>query len=195
MMWPPDPDTAGELAQEARRKLSDACERVLGGRVRDLPCTPLVSPARPGPLLVAGADEDGTLLVVGGGSHGAAHRALTGSVSRYCLRHARCPVLVVPPGRPRTAQHGTTARPAAAQADHASVPSRPCAVGTGHRTALARRPDAGRCTAPGPRERTWSHTATTPPRTVCASRWPCWWPPPARWRPSPSPRSTTSSPV
>ncbi|MCX4782419.1 universal stress protein [Streptomyces sp. NBC_01264] len=40
----------------------------------------------------------GDLLVVGTGPRGPLLRALRPSVSRYCLRHAPCPVLAVPPG-------------------------------------------------------------------------------------------------
>jgi len=40
--------------------------------------------------------------VVGAGCRGALDRIVGGRVSRYCLGHARCPVLTVPP--PRLAQ-------------------------------------------------------------------------------------------
>ncbi|MBB5122353.1 universal stress protein [Streptomyces eurocidicus] len=98
MMWPPDPETARELADRARATLTAACERALGGLPGDLRCEPVVARGQAGPLLVAAACREGDLLVVGGGSHSAVHRLLMGSVSRYCLRHAPCPVLVVPPG-------------------------------------------------------------------------------------------------
>ncbi|MCD9194567.1 universal stress protein [Streptomyces albireticuli] len=97
MVCPPDPELARELDGRARATLADACERALGGLPGDLRCEPVVARGQAGPLLVAAACRDGDLLVVGGGSHGAVHRFLTGSVSRYCLRHAPCPVLVVPP--------------------------------------------------------------------------------------------------
>jgi nucleotide-binding universal stress UspA family protein len=44
-------------------------------------------------LIDAAADAD--LLVVGNRGHGAFADALIGSVSERCVRHARCPVLVV----------------------------------------------------------------------------------------------------
>jgi nucleotide-binding universal stress UspA family protein len=40
--------------------------------------------------------EGAVLLVVGSSGHGAVMDALTGSVSRYCSKHAKCPVIVVP---------------------------------------------------------------------------------------------------
>ncbi|UQI44975.1 universal stress protein [Streptomyces sp. HU2014] len=97
LMWPPDPEMARELDDRARATLTDACERALGGLPGDLRCEPVVARGQVGPLLVAAACREGDLLVVGGGSHGAVHRFVMGSVSRYCLRHAPCPVLVVPP--------------------------------------------------------------------------------------------------
>lgn len=96
LMWPPDPEMARDLAHRAHDELVDACEQALGRLPDDPPCAPIVARGQVGPLLVESAAEDGDLLVVGGGSHGVVHRVLTGSVSRYCLRHAHGPVLVVP---------------------------------------------------------------------------------------------------
>jgi nucleotide-binding universal stress UspA family protein len=45
--------------------------------------------------LVRESDRAG-LLVVGSSGRGPVERALVGSVSRYCVEHARCPVVVVP---------------------------------------------------------------------------------------------------
>ncbi|MBT2386053.1 universal stress protein [Streptomyces sp. ISL-11] len=97
MLWPPDPEESRELDDRAHEALRCACDHALGGLPHDLPCAPVVARGQAGPLLVEAADADGDLLVVGGGSHGALHRLLVGSVSRYCLRHAPGPVLVVPP--------------------------------------------------------------------------------------------------
>jgi len=46
---------------------------------------------------VATADASDDVLIVGAGQRGALTRLWHGKVSRYCLAHARCPVLAVPP--------------------------------------------------------------------------------------------------
>jgi len=50
-----------------------------------------------GPVLVDVASEPEDLLVIGTGRRGVVRRLCRGSVGRYCLAHARCPVLAVPP--------------------------------------------------------------------------------------------------
>jgi nucleotide-binding universal stress UspA family protein len=49
----------------------------------------------PGPALVSRSGE-ATLLVVGTREHVGLARLVSGSVSRYCLSHAQCPVVIVP---------------------------------------------------------------------------------------------------
>ena len=49
----------------------------------------------PGPLLKRSSAE-ADLLVVGTGDHVGLGRLLVGSVSHYCLSHAKCPVVAVP---------------------------------------------------------------------------------------------------
>jgi nucleotide-binding universal stress UspA family protein len=49
----------------------------------------------PGPVLRSQA-HDADLLVVGTGQHVGLGRLLVGSVSHYCLSHAKCPVVAVP---------------------------------------------------------------------------------------------------
>jgi hypothetical protein len=81
-----------------------ACERMrgafddaFGGMPDGLMIRPLVVRGAPGPALVDIADRPDDLLVVGGGGWGRLACTVHGSVSRYCLAHARCPVLAVPP--------------------------------------------------------------------------------------------------
>lgn len=50
----------------------------------------------PGPALVRRSTE-ATLLVVGTHEHVGLARLVSGSVSRYCLSHAQCPTVIVPP--------------------------------------------------------------------------------------------------
>jgi nucleotide-binding universal stress UspA family protein len=56
---------------------------------QDVPCGP------PGPALVA-RSADADLLVVGDHGHHKAGVLVLSSVTTYCLRHARCPVVAVP---------------------------------------------------------------------------------------------------
>ncbi|MGK5627848.1 universal stress protein [Streptomyces sp. URMC 123] len=106
-VWPLDPRTETELREKAREKLLRSCEHALGGLPDDVPFTPAVRHGEPRHLLVRCTRPDGDLLVVGTRCHGPVRRLLIGSVSRYCLRRARCPVLAVPGGpqaRPRPAR-------------------------------------------------------------------------------------------
>src|SRR6266487_6041316 len=50
----------------------------------------------PGSALVGFAGHEDDLLVVGAGAQGRWRGWWHGSVSGYCVRHARCPVLTVP---------------------------------------------------------------------------------------------------
>ncbi|WP_369226932.1 universal stress protein [Streptomyces sp. R39] len=92
---------AAHLVQEwerlARERLVAALRDVFGSAVAGPPGQALVARGAPGRALVEIADRENDLLVVGAGSRGPLHRALRPSVSRYCLAHATCPVLAVPP--------------------------------------------------------------------------------------------------
>ena len=61
------------------------------------PAEPRVLRGEPGEVLVAAACEPDDLLVVGAGRRGAVRHAISSRVSRYCLAHAACPVVAVPP--------------------------------------------------------------------------------------------------
>jgi len=58
---------------------------------------PLVQRGEAGLVLVNTACSPGDLLVVGIGRRGALTRVISGKVCRYCVTHAHCPVLTVPP--------------------------------------------------------------------------------------------------
>lgn len=64
-----------------------------------------------GPVLVELAAGVGDVLVVGAGRRGPLARIGHGRVSRYCLAHARCPVIAVPPAD--LARSGWRSRPGA----------------------------------------------------------------------------------
>lgn len=92
---------SGYLRQEwqnlAARRLRDALIAVWG----EIPDDPLVQPhIERGPagwVLVNLARHQGDVLVVGAGRRGALARMAFSNVSRYCIAHAQCPVLAIPP--------------------------------------------------------------------------------------------------
>jgi nucleotide-binding universal stress UspA family protein len=81
----------------AFKRLSEAFEEALGGVPDDLQVQARVERGEPGPVLVDVADKPGDLIVIGSGGRNPLLRALHRSVGRYCLAHAHCPVLSVPP--------------------------------------------------------------------------------------------------
>ncbi|MFD5569166.1 universal stress protein [Streptomyces cadmiisoli] len=81
----------------ARERLLYALGDVFGERGPGVAMCALVARGTPGRALVEVADRADDVLVVGAGRRAPWHRALNRSVSRYCLAHADCPVLAVPP--------------------------------------------------------------------------------------------------
>ena len=81
----------------ARERLLKALRDVFGGTDSGLPGEALVARGAPGRALVQLDDRESDVIVVGTGRQGRLHRALWPSVGRYCLAHAGCPVLAVPP--------------------------------------------------------------------------------------------------
>ena len=81
----------------ARQQLRDALLAVWG----EVPCDPRVQPCiergPAGQVLVSLACCSGDVLVIGAGRRTSLTRVACSGVSRYCLAHARCPVLAVPP--------------------------------------------------------------------------------------------------
>jgi hypothetical protein len=63
----------------------------------DLCVEPHVERGETGPVLVDTASQPDDLLIIGTGRRGCLRRMLHASVGRYCLAHAKCPVLAVPP--------------------------------------------------------------------------------------------------
>jgi nucleotide-binding universal stress UspA family protein len=84
-------------AEDARQRLRDTFHAVWGEIPADPPVRPVVERGEAGRVLVSNACCPGDLLVVGAGRRGALARVISGNVSRYCLAHALCPVLAVPP--------------------------------------------------------------------------------------------------
>jgi len=83
--------------EAAWRRLWDAFDAALGGLPAELPIVPVVMRGDAGRILVGTASREDDLLVVGAGRRGTFTRLLRRRICRYCLTHAACPVLVVPP--------------------------------------------------------------------------------------------------
>jgi nucleotide-binding universal stress UspA family protein len=81
----------------AWQRLWHAIELAFGEVPADVPVEPMVVRGEAGSVLVAMANSDGDLLVVGAGRRGMLSRIAACRVSRYCLAHATCPVVAVPP--------------------------------------------------------------------------------------------------
>ena len=92
---------SGELRRAcrdlARQQLHNALIAVWGEFPNDPRVRPLVARGPTGQVLVNLACQPGDVLVVGAGRRGALARMALSRVSRYCLAHARCPVLAIPP--------------------------------------------------------------------------------------------------
>ncbi|WP_330456588.1 universal stress protein [Streptomyces sp. NBC_00820] len=87
---------AEEWQRQAGQRLTAVLDEIFGEEGPGVPLHGLVVRGSPGRALVAVADRENDLLVVGAGRRGL-HRAFSGRVSRHCLAHAGCPVLAVPP--------------------------------------------------------------------------------------------------
>lgn len=84
-----------EMAEEARAELREAFALAFGGVPTDVAVRPVVVEGPPHRVLVAQADRDSDLLVVG--VHRRRHPWFPIGFGQYCRRHAGCPVLLVPP--------------------------------------------------------------------------------------------------
>ncbi|MFI9271468.1 universal stress protein [Kitasatospora sp. NPDC052896] len=93
----PCPHLLRAWEQAAVERLERAFDDAFGGFPTGVELDPLVIRGETGPALVQFADRPDDLLVVSTGRQGGLRRLLHGSVSRYCLAHATCPVVAVPP--------------------------------------------------------------------------------------------------
>jgi nucleotide-binding universal stress UspA family protein len=81
----------------ARERLRDALDAAWAADQDAVDVQPMVVRADPGQALVEMASSADDLLVIGAGRRGRMARMRHGRVSRYCLAHARSPVLAVAP--------------------------------------------------------------------------------------------------
>jgi nucleotide-binding universal stress UspA family protein len=84
-------------AEDAGQRLRDTLCAVWGAMPTGSSVQPVVERGEAGWVLVSTACCPGDLLVVGAGRRGALARVVSGKVSHYCVAHAHCPVLAVPP--------------------------------------------------------------------------------------------------
>ena len=83
--------------QDAHERLEAALAAAFGGAPAEVTTETLVARGEAGQVLVHTASWPGDLLVIGTGRQGSLGRWTGGAVSRYCLAHACCPVLAIPP--------------------------------------------------------------------------------------------------
>jgi nucleotide-binding universal stress UspA family protein len=86
-----------ELVDDAALTTYGAFATALGGLPTDVEVRVLAPEGVPARALVELADRDDDLLVVGDCQRRGLRRLRSRSVARYCVVHALCPVLVVPP--------------------------------------------------------------------------------------------------
>jgi nucleotide-binding universal stress UspA family protein len=89
--------TDTEERAAARVLIGEAFQAAVGRLPADIPVTFETPNADPAVALVSLASKAGDLIVVGTGGGHLARRLVHGSVSGYCLEHARCQVVAVPP--------------------------------------------------------------------------------------------------
>jgi len=107
----PSPPCLRQVWKEAaHQRLREALDAAWGGDPAGPALRLMTIRGEPGPALINVASFTGDLLVVGAERRGRTARIWHGRVSRYCLAHALCPVLTVPPpALAQTAGHGLRA--------------------------------------------------------------------------------------
>ncbi len=93
----PNPVLRKVWQEAAWQRLWQSIEAAWGGPPDDLEMWPVVVRGNPGEVLVGLASRPDDVLVVGAGHRGPLRRLFRGQVVRYCVGHAGCPVLAVPP--------------------------------------------------------------------------------------------------
>ncbi|MGW2475156.1 universal stress protein [Streptomyces sp. NPDC001665] len=90
-------DTYQECRAAARRELCTLLDLAFAAGRPGVTLSGFALRGDPGAVLVDAVRSAGDLLVVGAGSRGRWFPGLRAPVARYCLTHAPCPVLAVPP--------------------------------------------------------------------------------------------------
>jgi nucleotide-binding universal stress UspA family protein len=104
LAWlPPDsnrqpwPELRQIWKDDAWQRLWDTLDRAFGGLPTGLATQPAVLCGKPGQVLTGVARQPGDVLVIGAGRPGRLRRLGRCRAARYCLAHAGCPVLAIPP--------------------------------------------------------------------------------------------------
>lgn len=84
-----------QQCMESDNLVRQAFQAATGGIPRDIDLTIRTPEGDPGVVLTRTADAGGGVLVVGTQPGHLARRLVHGSVSRYCRRHALCPLIVI----------------------------------------------------------------------------------------------------
>ncbi|MFJ1708435.1 universal stress protein [Kitasatospora sp. NPDC088346] len=92
----PCPPVLAAVRAAAADRLRTALDNAFGSAGPTVPLHAELVRAEPGAALAALADRPEDLLVVGAGSGNWLRRGMRPSVTRFCVRRASCPVLVVP---------------------------------------------------------------------------------------------------
>lgn len=92
----PCPPLLSAVRAAAEDRLRTALDNAFGPAGPAVPLRAELVRAEPGTALAALADRADDLLVVGSGSGNWLRRGMRPSVTRFCVRRAGCPVLVVP---------------------------------------------------------------------------------------------------
>jgi nucleotide-binding universal stress UspA family protein len=82
---------------DAWQRLKDALAAAFGGLPAGVRTQPVVRRGQPGKVLTGAARQPGDVLVIGAGRPGGLRRLRCCGTARYCLAHACCPVLAIPP--------------------------------------------------------------------------------------------------
>ncbi|MER6254598.1 universal stress protein [Streptomyces sp. NPDC001584] len=91
------PAALAECRAAVVERLREVLETAFGAVHPGVTLAGLTVRGTPGAALVDTARDPDDLLVVGAGSRTAWRRLVRSSVARYCVAHAACPVLAVPP--------------------------------------------------------------------------------------------------
>ena len=86
--------------EASRDFVGDCFVDAVGDMPRDVAVTVKTPEGEPGAALADIATAEGDVIIVGQEPSLTVRRVLHGSVSGYCRKHARCPVVVVPAGEP-----------------------------------------------------------------------------------------------